>query len=62
MRLQRHMDADVRGDMVAFDRGRATRAPLASEIQIVGALAADMTLANMFLDLLSASHTLTFNW
>lgn len=62
MRLQGYVNTDVRGDMVAFDRGRSTRAPLASEVEVVSTLAAYMALADVFLDLLSVSHTLTSNW
>ena len=49
VRLERDMDTDVRGDVVPFDGGRATTAPLAGQVEIIGALAADMTLTHMFL-------------
>lgn len=49
VRLERHVNANVRGDVVALDGGGAARVPLASEVQVVGALAANMTLTQMFL-------------
>ena len=50
MRFQRHVNANVRSDVVAFDRGGAAVTPLAGQIQIVGALATDMALANVILE------------
>lgn len=49
VRLQGHMDPDVRGDVIALDRGRVASTPLASQVQVVGALTADMALADVFL-------------
>jgi len=49
VRLEGHMDADVRGDVVALDRGSAALVPLAGEVQVVGALAANMLLADVLL-------------
>lgn len=49
VRLQRYVYADVRSDVVALDCGCATRAPLAGEIQVVGALAPDVTFADVVL-------------
>ena len=49
VRLQRNVDADVRSDVIALDSGGAAVAPLASEIQIVCALATDMALADVIL-------------
>ena len=43
------MDANVRSNVVALDRGSAARVPLAGEVQIVGALAANMALTDMLL-------------
>lgn len=48
--LQGHMDTDVRGDVITLDRGRAARVPLARQVEIVGALPADMLLTKMILD------------
>lgn len=55
VRLQRNMNADVRGDMVTLDGGGATCAPLAGQVEIVGALATDVALAYVILDVLLAS-------
>jgi hypothetical protein len=49
VRLQRYVNANVRSDVVAFDSGGAAVTPLACQIQIVGALATDMALANVIL-------------
>jgi hypothetical protein len=49
MRLEWDMDADVRGDVVAFDCRGAAGTPLAGEVEVVGALAADMALADVVL-------------
>lgn len=49
MRLQRHMNADVRRDVVAFDNCDATGTPGASEVEIVGTFTTDVALANVFL-------------
>ena len=47
--LERDVNADVRGDVVALDRRRATCAPLARQVEVVGALAPNVTLAHMVL-------------
>lgn len=49
VRLQRNVDPDMRRDVVALDRRRPAVPPLAGEVQIVGALATDMALADVFL-------------
>jgi len=49
VRLEGHMDADVRRDVVALDRGGAALVPLAGEVQVVGALAANVFLADVLL-------------
>lgn len=49
MRLQRDMDANMRRDMVALHRRCPAVAPLASEIQVVCALSANMPLTNVIL-------------
>lgn len=49
VRLQGDVDANVRGDMVALDSRGVASAPLASQVQVVGALATDMTLADVLL-------------
>jgi hypothetical protein len=47
--LQGDMDANVGGDVVALDGGGVAVAPLASQVQVVGAFATDMALADVFL-------------
>lgn len=47
--FQGHMNTDVRSDVISLDRGGTARVPLACEVQVVGALAANMTLTNVFL-------------
>lgn len=49
VRFKRNMDSNMRGDMVALDSGSATATPLASQVKVVGTLAADMALTNVFL-------------
>jgi hypothetical protein len=49
MRLQRDVNANVRSDVITLDRGGAAVAPLAGQIQVVGALATDMALTNVIL-------------
>lgn len=49
VRFQRHMDSDVRRDVVAFDGGGPATAPLAGQVEIIRALATDMAFAHMFL-------------
>lgn len=50
MWLERDMDTNVRSDVVTFYSGSAAITPLASQVQVVGALASNMTLANVILD------------
>lgn len=50
--LQRHMNTDVRRDVVTLDSSRAALVPLARQVEVVGALAANMTLADVVLILL----------
>lgn len=47
--LQGNVDANVRGNVVTLDGGGAARVPLAGEAEVVGALAANMAFAEMFL-------------
>ena len=49
VRLQRHVDTNVRGDVVALDRGGATVAPLARQVQVIGALASYVPFTYVFL-------------
>jgi len=50
VRLEWNMHANVRSDVIALDGGGTAVAPLAGEVQIVGALSPDMALANMVLN------------
>ena len=49
VRLKRDVDTDVRGDVVALDDSNVAVGPTACQVEIVGALATDMSLADMFL-------------
>jgi hypothetical protein len=49
VRLERHVHSDVRGDMIALDRGSSTIAPLTSQVEVVGRLPANMSFAYMLL-------------
>lgn len=53
VRLERDVDSNVGGDVVAFDRGGSALAPLAGQVEVIRRLAADMTLADMFLCIVS---------
>lgn len=50
--LEGHMDTNMRGDMVSLDGGRTTATPLAGQVEVVGALAANMAFTDVFLHLL----------
>lgn len=47
--LQGNVDSNVRGDMVALDGCGTAATPLTRQVQVVGALAAYMSFADMFL-------------
>ncbi len=49
VRLQGDMDTDVGGDVVTLDGGGSALAPGAGQVEVVGRLAANMALADMFL-------------
>jgi hypothetical protein len=49
VRFQGNMNSNVRGDMVAFDRCGAAATPLARKVEVIGALTAYVSLADMFL-------------
>jgi hypothetical protein len=49
VRLQRHVNTDVRSDVVSLDRRGAAVAPLAGQVQVVGALATNVTLTDVIL-------------
>lgn len=52
MRLQWHVDSNVRGDVVSLNCRGAAISPLAGEVEVVGALSPNMALANMVLSTL----------
>ena len=54
VRLQRHMNTDMRGDVVTLDSGSPARIPHARQVKVVGALATDMLVADMVLIFMSA--------
>jgi hypothetical protein len=49
VRLERDVHSNMRSDVITLDSSSPAVAPLACEIQIIGAFAADMALANMVL-------------
>lgn len=49
VRFQGNMDSDVRSDVVTLYRRRAAASPLARQVEVVGAFATNVTLADMFL-------------
>lgn len=49
VRLERDVDADVRGDVVTLHGGCPAGVPLTGQVEVVGALAADMALADVLL-------------
>ena len=50
VRLQGDMDANVRGDVVAFDGRGMTIPPRTHQVEVVRTLAAHMTIADVFLE------------
>lgn len=49
VRLEGHVNADVRSDVVALDRRGAAVTPLARQVEVVCALAANMALTDVVL-------------
>lgn len=49
VRLQRNVDTDVRGNVITLNGGSAAVTPLTCQVQIVGALAPNVTFANVVL-------------
>ena len=48
--LERDVDSNVRGDMIAFDGRGTARVPATGEVQVVGTLPADMLFADVVLE------------
>ena len=55
MGLQRDVNADVGGDVVAFDDLNTACAPRALQIEVVRALATDVALTHVILHIMSVS-------
>ena len=55
VRLQGHVNTDVRGNVVTLNGCCAAVAPLARQVEVVGALAANVTLTNVVLG--NGQHT-----
>ena len=49
VRLQRNVDANMRSDVIALHSRCTAVAPLACQVEVVGALTTNMTLTNMVL-------------
>ena len=49
VRFQRHMDTDMRSNVITLHRSSTALVPLARQVQIVGALAANVLLTNVLL-------------
>lgn len=49
VRLERHMNADVRSDVITLDRRGAASAPLARQVEVVCAFATNMTFADVII-------------
>jgi len=49
VRLERDVDSDVGGDVVALDGGGTTLVPSAGQVEVVRALASDVFLADVVL-------------
>lgn len=44
------MHTDMRRDVITLDRGGTASVPLASEVEVVGALATNMTLTDVLIE------------
>jgi hypothetical protein len=58
VRLQGNVNTDVRGDVITLDCGSSARVPLASQVQIVCALAANMALTDVLVESLGSRKLL----
>lgn len=56
MRLQRHMNTNVRGDVVTFNDRDVAVGPSAFQVEVVGAFATDVNLAHVILSSKSSQH------
>ena len=53
VRLQGHMDADVGCDVISLDGSGSARIPLARQVEVVGALPANMAFTDVILSVLA---------
>lgn len=53
VRLERDVNAEMRGDVVTLHSSYPTATPSTSEVEVVGRLAANMLIAQMFVKLVS---------
>lgn len=49
VRLEWYVNSDVRSDVITLDGGSSALVPAASQVEVVGALASNVLLANVFL-------------
>lgn len=61
VRLQRNVDSDVRGNVIALDGGSATGIPATGKVEVVGAFAAHMLFANVLLQEENYQQTISKN-
>jgi hypothetical protein len=58
VRLERNVNTDVRGDVVSLDCSSSARVPLASQVEVVCALTANMTLTDVLVESLGSRELL----
>jgi len=57
VRLEWHVDAYMRSDVVALDSSSAASAPCTGQVEVVGALAPNVAFTHMVLKVLSATRS-----
>lgn len=62
VRLERHVNADVRSDMVALDSSSAASTPCAGQIEVISTLPPNVAFAHMVLKILSATDMRAQDW
>jgi len=58
VRLQGHMDTDVRCDVITLDGSGSARIPLARQVEVVGALPANMAFTDVIVECLGCGEAL----
>lgn len=58
VRLQGNVNTDVRGDVISLDCSSSARVPLASQVEVVCALTANMTLTDVLVECLGGRELL----